>query len=96
MYDFKRTKRVKITVDILQNERTAKNYGCNIEKGQEMWIMVLGNVVNVKDPEKPEEAYYLEDVEGKKNNRRISCRICTHRKPKIYAVPFSTRILWSF
>lgn len=66
MYDFKRTKRVKITVDILQNERTAKNYGCNIEKGQEMWIMVLGNVVNVKDPEKPEEAYYLEDVEGKK------------------------------
>lgn len=61
MYDFKNLKRVKVTVDRLQNDASAKNYGCNIEKGSQIWIMVLGNVVNVKDPE---EAYYLENIEG--------------------------------
>lgn len=63
MYDFKNLKRVKVTVDRLQNDAAAKNYGCNIEKGQQMWAMVLGNVVDVRASK---EAYYLEDPKGER------------------------------
>ena len=62
MYNFKNHERKQVTIDSIQNESTAKKYGCTLEEGATIWMMVLGNVVNLQD------AYYLEDTEGNKIN----------------------------
>lgn len=58
MFGFEGYERKKVSVDKTQNEETAKNYGVNLIAGDIVWMMVIGNVVHVKD------AYYLIDTNG--------------------------------
>lgn len=58
MFGFEGYERKQVYVDKTQNEGTCKKYGCSLNLGDKVWMMILGEVMHTNS------AYYLVDTNG--------------------------------